>query len=164
MGPYLCRYASSQTPLPRAYKSYKGDSNYCIEIWRNDKGGWEGTVVSSFEAHQVVRERGWAGLRAPSVALNGRPLVMRLMIDDMLQMDLGEGLRTLRIAKIIGNGQIFMAEHHEANVDARNRDKASGFKYISKYPGSLQNANGRHISISPIGEIRVTHQRERALT
>ena len=155
------RHGTEEDGSPRAYKGYKGDSNYCIEIWRNDKGTWEGTVVSSFEAHQVVRVQGWAGLRHPRRALNGQPLVMRLMIDDMLQIDLGEGWRTLRVATISGNGQIFMAEHHEANVDARNRDKASGFKYLSKYPGSLQSAKGRRVSVSPSGEMRVVRELEK---
>lgn len=89
---------------------------------------------------------------------------MRLMIDDMLQIDYDEGRRTLRIATISGNGQIFMAEHHEANVDARNRDKTSAFKYLSKMPGSLQSANGQHVSVSPTGELHVIRRRGKALS
>jgi CRISPR-associated endonuclease Csn1 len=39
-------------------------------------------------------------------------------------------------------------------VDARNRDKADPFAYVSKTAGSLQKANGRRASISCIGELR----------
>jgi CRISPR-associated endonuclease Csn1 len=47
-----------------------------------------------------------------------------------------------------------MAPIQEANVDARNRDKSDAFAYTSKLAGSLQKAQGRHITISPIGELR----------
>jgi CRISPR-associated endonuclease Csn1 len=46
-----------------------------------------------------------------------------------------------------------MAAHNEANVDARNRDPSNPFGYVSKMAGSLQKANGRHASISPIGQL-----------
>jgi CRISPR-associated endonuclease Csn1 len=150
------RHGVAADGSPRAYKGYKGDSNYCIEIWCNDKGRWEGTVISSYEANRIVRQEGLARLRHPGTALNGKPLVMRLMIDDMVRLKDGDSgaTRTLRVATISGNGQIFMAEHREANVDARNRDKNSGFKYISKMAGSLQAAQGRRVTVSPIGEVR----------
>jgi CRISPR-associated endonuclease Csn1 len=59
----------------------------------------------------------------------------------------------MRIAKVVGNGQIFMADHQESNVDARNRDKEDSFTYISKTAGSLFNAQGRRVTLSPIGEL-----------
>ena len=147
------RHGCDTNGRPIPYKGYKGDSNYCIEIWRNDKGKWEGTVISSFEAYQIVREHGLKGLRHPTVAQNGKPLVMRLMIDDMVALFDEGKTKVMRVATISGNGQIFMAPHNEANVDARNRDAASGFKYISKTPGSLQTAQGRRVTISEIGKI-----------
>ncbi len=140
---------------PRPYKGYKGDSNYCIEIVRNDKGKWEGEVISTFEAYQLVRRGGVKRLRHPTLSCSGKPLVMRLMIDDMVKLNLTETMSMVgRIATISGNGQMFMAPHNEANVDARNRDKNDAFGYVSKMAGSLQKANGRHVSISPIGELR----------
>jgi CRISPR-associated endonuclease Csn1 len=139
---------------PRPYKGYKGDSNYCIEIVRNDKGRWEGRVVSTFEAHQVVRRDGLDRLSSPMKGLCGRPLVMRLMLDDTVRLLTEKGLRTMRVATISGNGQVFMADVHEANVDARNRDKADSFAYVSKYAGSFQKAKARRLTISPIGELR----------
>ena len=140
---------------PKPYKGYKGDSNYCMEIVRNVKGKWEGEVVSTFEAYQLVRQHGLARLRHPALSVSGRPLVMRLMIGDMLVLNVADNPKMLaRITTLSGNGQIFMAAHNEANVDARNRDRADPFGYVSKMAGSLQKAKGRHVSITSIGQLR----------
>ncbi len=139
---------------PRPYKGYKGDSNYCIEIVRNDKGKWEGEVISTFEAYQLVRQHGVARLRHPGLSVSGKALVMRLMIDDFVRLEIEGGTKTMRLAKVAGNGQVFMASCTEANVDARNRDKDDSFAYISKMAGSLLAAKARRVTISPIGELR----------
>lgn len=148
------RHGLLPTGKPKPYKGYKGDSNYCIEIVRNEKGKWEGEVISTFDAYQLVREHGAAQLRHPDLSVSGKPLVMRLIIDDVVRLDLEGESRTMRIAKLSGNGQVFMADVSEANVDARNRSKEDSFAYISKMAGSLQRARARQISISPIGELR----------
>ena len=57
------------------------------------------------------------------------------------------------VVKIGGNGQIFLVDHNEANVDSRNRDKEDSFGYVSKIAGSLQQAQGRHVVISEIGDL-----------
>lgn len=140
---------------PKPYKGYKGDSNYCMEIVRNDMGKWEGEVVSTFEAYQLVRQHGLARLRHPALSVSGKALVMRLMIGDILVLNVVDNIKMIaRITNISGNGQIFMVAHNEANADARNRDKADPFGYVSKTAGSLQKANGRHATISSIGELR----------
>lgn len=139
---------------PKPYKGYKGDSNYCIEIVRNEKGKWEGEVISTFEAYQLVREHGTARLRHPTLSVSGKPLVMRLMIGDVVRLFVDRQVRTMRIATLSGNGQIFMADTSEANVDARNRSKEETFAYVSKMAGSLQRAAARRATISPIGELR----------
>lgn len=154
----LERHGMDDQGRSKAYKGYVGGSNYCMEIWRDDKGKWNGDVVSTFDAYQVVRQYGEAEgirkLRNPSFSLLGRPLVMRLQIDDLVRIALEDGHRTMRVVKIGGNGQIFFAEHHEANVDERNRDKENAFSYVSKYPGSLQKAKGRRVTVSEIGDLR----------
>lgn len=152
------RHGHDDDGVPLVYKGYKGDSNYCIEIFRNEKGKWEGDVISTFDAHQVVREHGggkigWDHLRHPTKARNGVPLVMRLMLNDYVRLNLGGALKIMRVATLSANGQVFMADHQEANVDSRNRDKESGFKYVSKMAGSFQSADARRVTISPIGEL-----------
>jgi len=143
---------------PRPYKGYKGDSNYCIEIVRDDASGkWLGEVISTYQAYQVIREfgevGGWHRLRSRKQGLSGRSLVMRLMINDVVRLEEKGSLKTWRVVTISGNGQIFFADVHEANVDARNRDKADPFSYISKMAGSLKKANARRVTISPSGKL-----------
>ncbi|MGB4582912.1 MAG: type II CRISPR RNA-guided endonuclease Cas9 [Rhodoferax sp.] len=147
------RHGTLPNGEPRPYKGYKGDSNYCIEIVFNDKGKWEGEVISTFDAYQLVRKHGLARLRHPKTSVSGKQLVMRLILDDIVRLDDNGKLRTMRVATLSGNGQIFMSDLQEANVDARNRDKADPFAYLSKTAGSLQKAHGRRVTISPIGEL-----------
>jgi CRISPR-associated endonuclease Csn1 len=125
---------------------------------RNEKGKWEGEVISTFQAYQVVRSaktpaEGIALLRNPHRSLSGKPLVMRLIRDDCVRLQVDDELKACRVNTIKGSGQILLAPHHEANVDARNRDKEDSFSYISKTAGSLFNAQGRRITLSPIGEL-----------
>lgn len=139
---------------PRPYKGYKGDSNYCIEIVRNEAGKWEGEVVSTFEAYQVAKRHGISGLRQSIQSVSGKPLVMRLMLDDTLRMVMADVQRTMRVATLSGNGQVFMADLNEANVDARNRDKADSFAYISKTAGTLQKMQARRVTVSATGVLK----------
>jgi CRISPR-associated endonuclease Csn1 len=138
---------------PRPYKGYKGDSNYCIEIVRNESGNWEGQVISTYAAYQLVRARGVTCLRNPTVSLCERPLVARLMIDDSVRLEIGGEVRTMRVASINSAGRLSLAELHEGNVDARNRDANGEWRYTYKQAGSLRSAKGRRVTISPIGEM-----------
>ncbi len=139
----------------RAYKGYKGNSNYCLEIYENEKGKWVSDTVSTFDAYQIVRDRGVEGLRGP-VCQNGKPLVMRLMINDTVRLknDVGKYDNYL-IHGINQAGVMKMSRLSEANVSERSRSAESGFKYTFKTAGSLQNSDGCLITVSPIGEIRI---------
>lgn len=137
----------------RPYKGYKGDSNYCLEIVKNEKGNWDGEIVSTFEAYQVVRKEGDAALRNKETSISGKPLVMRLIRGDILRCVHDGKAMSLRVAVIKSSGQMLLASHQESNVDARNRDKENPFKYISKTASSLQKSQGRKITISPIGQV-----------
>ena len=152
------RHGVNERGQPKFYKGYAGGSNYCIEIWRDEKGKWNGDVISTFRAYQTIRQwgerEGLKKLRDPAFSQTGKPLVMRLMIDDQVKLNVDGSERTMRVAVISGNGQIFMCDHNEANVDARNRDKEDLFGYVSKMPSSLQAAEGRHVSVSEIGDLR----------
>jgi CRISPR-associated endonuclease Csn1 len=139
---------------PMPYKGYKGDSNYCIEIVRNEKGKWEGEVISTFDAYQLVREHGITRLRHPTVSLSGKPLVMRLMKDDAVRLVVDEQFITARICWIRSDTRIAFANVSEANVDARDRDKNDSFKYLIKTASVLQKLQASRINISPIGELR----------
>lgn len=139
-------------PLP--YIGYVGGSNFCIEIVCNDKGKWEGEVISTFEAYQLVRKFGLERLRHPTLSISGKPLVMRLVIDDIVRMEINGVLQTMRMVKVDSSGKIAFSPSHEANVDARNRDKTDPFAYLYKNAGPLQALKARRVTISPIGELR----------
>lgn len=152
------RHGLDENGQPKFYKGYVGGSNYCIEIWRDENGRWNGDVITTFQAYQVIRQHGdidgLKQIQNPLVSLSGNQLVMRLMNDDMIKMDLDDTARIMRVVKIGGNGQIFFADHQEANVDSRNRDGTDPFSYISKTAGSLQKTHARHVVISEIGNLR----------
>jgi len=154
----LDRHGLDDNGQPNAYKGYVGGSNFCLEIWRDEKGKWNGDVVSTFTAYQVIRElgeeAGLTRLMQAQTAQNGQTLVMRLMINDLVRMEVDGCLRTLRMVKIFSSGQFFMCDHNEANVDARDKDKGDSFNYISKMPGSFQKAKGRRMTTSPTGDVR----------
>jgi CRISPR-associated endonuclease Csn1 len=141
------------------YKGYVASPKFGIDIVRNEKGRWEGEVVSTFEVYRLIRElgmnEGLARIQSKSLSISGKPLVMRLQGGDMVRLEDDDGRpAVVRVVKMTGNGQVFFAPHNEANVDARNADKKDPFTYQSKYAGSLQKAQGRRVTISPIGELR----------
>lgn len=139
---------------PRPYKGYKGDSNYCMEVVRDEKGSWMSEVVSTFEAYQLVRKSGTPEiLRRRDIAASGRTLAMRLMINDVVRLELDEKIQTMRVATIKSSGVILLAPVHEANVDARARSRDDAFRYTSKSAGSLRAARGRRVTVSPIGDL-----------
>lgn len=148
------RHAKDEFGNARPYKGYVGNSNFCIDIVLNGKGKWEGEVVSTFDAYQIVRADSAMRLRDRVLSISGKPLVMRLIVDDSVRLNVNSVLRTMRVAKISGNGQIFMSDCHEANVAARNSDAKDEFAYVSKYASSLQSAQGRRVTISEVGEVR----------
>lgn len=145
-------------PLP--YKGYLGGSNYCLEITCNEKGKWEGTVISTYQAYQIAKEFGVGRLHDPLFANSldaagaRLPLVMRLIRGDTVSMVVNKQVQIMRVVQISGIGQMIFAPIQEANVDARNRDKTDPFAYTTKYAGSLQKASGRKVHISPIGELK----------
>lgn len=130
----------------KPYRFVKGDGNYCYEIFRKPDGRWDGEVISSFEANQ----RSFNELRAQ--ASNGAPLVMRIHRDDILLVEQDGVQRPMRVAKFTA-GTISMAEPHESNVDARERDKDSGFNYFRVAPSRLKPLQARIVGVDILGYV-----------
>ena len=149
------RHGTTESGDPKPYKGYVGGSNYCIEIFKNEKGKWDGDVISTFQAYQLAQEMGTEAaqkrLRDPTQTLGNQPLDMRLAIGDCVSIETASGRGIYRVVKMTANKQIFFAPVHEANVDARNRDKTDTFAYVSKMPGSLMKSGARRVTINPIG-------------
>lgn len=140
---------------PRPYKGYKGDSNYCLDIVVGERGRWQGQVVSRFEAYQAVRRAGSTAIfRSADLTPQGYPLVMRARRHDVIRMNVDGHPRLMRIVKLGSNGQVTLAEIHEANVDARNRNAEDSYRYTSKTAATLQASGAIAVTVSPIGDVR----------
>src|SRR5450830_491268 len=109
------RYGFNIDGTDKAYKGYVGGSNYCMEIWIDEKGRWNGEVVSTFDAYQIIKsygeENGWKKLRNKQFTQSGKPLVMRLMNKDYLRLEYDGIVQTVVITTIKSSGQILMAPH-----------------------------------------------------
>jgi CRISPR-associated endonuclease Csn1 len=77
----------------------------------------------------------------------------------MIALDIDGTHRIMYIARI-SEGVITLAEHFEANSDARNRNKADPFKYTYKSPTGLKEANARLVGVSLLGYVN-TKAKER---
>jgi len=143
----------------KPYKAYKGDSNWGIEIYSFPRGHkkadkWEGVVISRFEANQPHFQAGQT--RRPHPAAK---LVMRLQINDCVEMEQGGERRFYRLQKIGRSGQLSFAKLHEANVDSRNRSKEDSFKYLLVRANPLKNHNAIKVHVSPTGRVSHEHRR-----
>lgn len=137
---------SKQTGKP--YKAYKGDGNYCYEIYGGPKGIWTGDLISRFEANKK-------GYNSTSkMSKDGHPLIMRLRNQDMVEMnDPDTGQKILfRVVKM-SEGMIAFSKHFEANVDRRNRDKEDSFKYLTIAPSRMQKLDAVQLYVNVIGAI-----------
>lgn len=138
---------------PKPYKGYKGDSNYCVEVVVGSKGKWTDEIISTYDAYQVARRDGLARLSNKTLSLSNKPLVMRLMKNDILSLTINSERQVMRVVKFT-KGKISMTAINEANADARYREGDTEL-IVNKSAGSLQKANAKAVTISPIGELSV---------
>ena len=145
----------SKTRDDNAVRGVKGNSNYCIEIYEDETGKWRSDVITTYEAYQVIRRLGQDGgfqrLRDAKLTQSGKPLAMRLMRDDIIQATVDGHTQLYRLCVIAGSGNLSFAPIHEANVDARVRNKE--LKYLSMSAGPLKGIQARQVSVSAIGRI-----------
>jgi CRISPR-associated endonuclease Csn1 len=132
-----------------AYKGYKGDANYCFEVWRLPDGSWKANVVTMFGAHQVS-----------TVAKDPRPhpaakRLFRLYKDDLIagQFDTSTATK-FRVVKFSSAGALTLAPHNESgSLKARDADKVDPFKYINTSASGLKKAGARQIRIDELGHV-----------
>ncbi len=134
-------------------KLYKGDSNYCYEIYNNERGKWTGSIITTFTANQKPYQAFMEDKsRFYKQSFDGKPLIMRLVRDDLIAIEENNQRRIMRVQKMT-KGAITLAEHYEGNADARSRDKNDPFKLISKSPSSLQKLNARKVFVNILGYV-----------
>lgn len=142
------------------YKAFKGDANYCVEIYCNEKGRWAAFIVSSFLAAQIFeadrkRPNDEKRLRHKTLTNNDKPLVMRLCQDDYLALGDGEERKIYRVVKL-SEGEITAAEHFEAGALKERHETNQAidpFRYLRASVSALQKAKARRVFVTELGEI-----------
>lgn len=150
------RHGINEDGTPRAYKGFKGNSNYCVEIVLNDKGAWVADVISTFDAYRIVRTKGKDFLRE-KLSRTGKPLIMRLLKGDVLRLKLDDGYRNYIVQKFRSDGMVELAGINEANVSARVRetDSKDTIDYLRKTVSGLQKLHAQRVTVSPAGQVRI---------
>jgi len=172
----VARHSTKRNP-GGPYKGLLSNSNYCVEICRNEDGNWDSTVLRTFDAYQTIRQasnhaEGLKRLRHRLIGNNGRPLVMRLMIGDAVKLTVNGSPTVLQVLKINGSGSITFVKPNESNISARYAAKlkaqsaskeglpydavalADDFFQQAFSAGSLRAGQVRQVTISPIGELQ----------
>ncbi len=119
-----------------------GNAYYAIA--EDESGRWFGEVVSYLQA---ARE----GFKVRK-DIQDRPLCMALFRNDLLELEVDGTRRIMKVAWL-SEGMIALAEHMEANVDARNRDKDKEFSYNYVSPSTLGKVGARQVHVNELGEI-----------
>ncbi|MDE0144673.1 MAG: type II CRISPR RNA-guided endonuclease Cas9 [Nitrospira sp.] len=144
----------------KAYKAYEGDSNWGMEIYEYPKGhqkasNWDGEIISRFEANQKNFRPGQTKRPHPTARL-----IMRLQIDDCIEIEQGGLKQIMRIQKLSKPSRLNLAPHNEANVDARNRDNDNPFKYLNIAASKLRERKTRKVHVSPAGRASYEQRRK----
>jgi CRISPR-associated endonuclease Csn1 len=162
--------------VQNSYMGLLSNSNYCIEIFKDERGKWQGSVLRTFDAYQIVssfpsKAEGIKNLRNPNLSSDEKPLAMRLMINDYIRAVIDGQELLLQVLKINSSGSITFIKPNETNISARYSAKLAAQK--SKREGlafneaafsdeffqralsadSLMTAKARRVTISPIGEL-----------
>ena len=135
------------------YKGFEPGSNWAMEIYEYpedhpSKGKWEGFVISQFDAHRYGFKKGFTSRPYPTAKL-----VMRLQINDYVRLvnfDDEYRLNIFRVQKL-SNNLVVLAPPNEANVAARDDNKADSFKFVRKTVSKLQALKAKKVHVSPTG-------------
>jgi CRISPR-associated endonuclease Csn1 len=138
----------------RAYKGYKTDSNYCVEIVRDAEDGWQAEVVSTYDAYEAARRQGAGRLRDAEVSLGGKPLVMRLTKGDCVRVVVRGELRLMRVRMLARSGRIHLCGHNEADARRRLGDGDPSLLHCELSASGLKKAQARRVTVTPLGLVR----------
>ena len=131
----------------RAYKGYKGDSNYRYDVWELKDGKWVAEVVSMFDAHQP----GWS-----STIRRDNPTakkMLRLHRDDMLAVERNGATELVRVVKFSEKQLALAAPHESGPLKARAADKDDPFNYLYPSPNTLKAWQARQVRIDELGRV-----------
>ena len=142
----------------RAYKGYKGDSNYRYDVWELKDGKWIPEVVSMFDAHQP----NWS-----STVRQDHPTakkMLRLHQDDVLAVERNGSIELVRVVKFSEKQLALAALHESGPLKARAADKNDPFNYLYPSPNTLKTWKARQVRIDELGRLLDPGSRDRAVT
>lgn len=131
-------------PTGRPFKAYKGDSNYCYEIWRMPDGRPKVVIVTTFDAHKSTDQR-------PHPAAKR---LLRLFKRDMVAIERDGDIQICYVQKFDQGHGVYLAPHTESNADARNRDKSDPFRLLQMGVGPAIKAKLRRVFVDEMGRIK----------
>lgn len=129
------------------FKYLEAQGNAYMDIYVDEAGKWQGEVVTRFNANQANFIPNWRR-QFPT-----KKRLMQLRIDDVIEMTKDGARQLFRVQKMT-TGQITFTPLHEANCDARARDKNDSFAFTFAAPSALQKAKAVKCYVSPTGLVR----------
>ncbi len=123
------------------YKGLFGDSNAFYLLCLREDGTWCGDIISTFYANN----KGLVSLKERGM------IITKLFKGDMLEIEHDSKKVIVSVVKI-SSAQIAFAEHFEANLDKRVKEKK--FRYILKSsPEILRKCHAKPLYVSPTGKV-----------
>jgi CRISPR-associated endonuclease Csn1 len=125
------------------YKAYKGDSNYCYQVFAaQENGRWFERVVSSFE------------MAAGQLPILEDPLVMQLCVNDTVRLKIADDEMEIFRVVSLTPGMIFLAKHQEGgNLRERDRDRTDPFKYLICSSSRLKKFDALQVVVDTLGQV-----------
>jgi CRISPR-associated endonuclease Csn1 len=125
------------------YKAYKGDSNYCYQVFAaKNNGRWFERVVSSFE------------MAAGQLPALDDPLVMQLCVNDTVRLRLTADETSIFRVVSLTPGMLFLAKHQEGgNLRERDRNRTDPFKYLICSSSRLKKFDGLQVVVDTLGQV-----------
>ena len=122
------RHGLDDNGMPRAYKGYAPDGNYCLEIIASPGGKWEMDVIPTFKAYRLAAQMGFnkdrehdvlKRMRTQKLSDKDGSLVMKLMPGDAVKVNFKDRSRLLMVVKMSVEGGATFTELNEANTNDR---------------------------------------------
>jgi CRISPR-associated endonuclease Csn1 len=135
------------------YKAYKGDSNYCYQVFAALKNGrWFERVVSSFD------------MAAGRLPVLKDPLVMQLCVNDTIRLKIADNETAIFRVVSLTPGMLFLSRHQEGgNLRERDRDRTDPFKYLICSSSRLNKFDALQVVVDTLGQVwPMTYQHEGA--
>jgi len=133
----------------RAYKGYKGDSNYRYDVWELPDGKWVSEVVSMFDAHKPD----WTSRIRAECPIARKVLSLQQYDTVMVSPREGE-TQLLRVVKFGQDGRLYLAAPYEAGaLKARDTDKDDPFRYMSLFPAKQKQWQTRKVRLDELGRV-----------